>query len=142
MEQQLPNEGHQVAILRDWKSWFPGDEPHFWKDTPSGGPIATPEAWAALWRPLGQQPEHPVIDFSRELVLAAGGPGPNGIHLRALTIDAQGDLTFAWAITEMWGPGFSYRILVVDRTGVKTVNGAPLDAPWFPVPDEGRFTPC
>jgi hypothetical protein len=70
----------------------------------------------------------PAVEFERELVLVAAGPGPNHIFVQELRLTAEGDLRFVWAVTEIAGPGFVAKMLKVDRRGVKTVNGRPLPA--------------
>ena len=91
-----------------------------------GGVIANPKAWAKLWKTWGGDQEVPKVDFEKELVLVAAGPGPNIIMVNDLTLNDKGDLAFRWSITERAGPGITAKFLKVSREGVKTVNGKAL----------------
>jgi hypothetical protein len=119
-----------VKVQQQWKGGSPdGRDSHRWRAAPPGGVIAGPRAWADLWKAwhpfrIGEAP--PAVDFAKELILVAAGPGPNIIHIENLTLNAQGDLRFRWSITERGGPGFVYTIVKVNRAGIRTVNGNAL----------------
>jgi hypothetical protein len=66
------------------------------------------------------------VDFDKELVLVAAGPGMNIIQVEDLKLNGQGDLKFRWSITERAGPGITVKFLKVSRDGVKSVNGHEL----------------
>jgi hypothetical protein len=99
------------------------------KAAPKSGFIANDKAWTELFKAWNLSKDRPKIDFTKQLVLvdvAQGSPNtffPNMITLNVL----RGDLRAGAAVTEIAGPGFIYLIRVVDRTGVKTVNGTTLD---------------
>jgi hypothetical protein len=97
-----------------------------WKQAPKDGVIAGPKAWTKLWKTWGGDKEAPKVDFEKELVLVAAGPGPNIIKVENLKLDDKGDLKFKWSITERGGDGFVAKFLKVSREGVKTVNGKAL----------------
>ena len=96
------------------------------KQAPKEGVIAGPKAWAKLWKTWGGDKDAPKVDFEKELVLVAAGPGPNIIKVEDLKLDDQGDLKFKWSITERDGDGFVAKFLKVSREGLKSVNGKAL----------------
>jgi hypothetical protein len=96
------------------------------EEAPKGGVIAGPEAWAKLWKTWGGDGAAPKVDFAKELVLVAAGPGMNMIEVRDLKLNDKGDLMFVWSITERAGPGITVEFRKVSREGVKTVNGKEL----------------
>jgi hypothetical protein len=96
------------------------------KQAPKEGVIADAKAWTKLWKTWGGDKEAPKVDFEKELVLVAAGPGPNIIKVEDLKLDDKGDLKFKWSITERGGDGFVAKFLKVSRQGVKTVNGKAL----------------
>ena len=78
--------------------------------------------WQA-WKVPGPVPQ---VDFSKELVLVAT---TRGSRLRlAATLDGKGNLQVGGVATRDLRPGFRYVITVVNREGVKTVNGKKLAA--------------
>jgi hypothetical protein len=97
-----------------------------WKDASKDGVIAGPKAWAKLWKTWGGDKDAPKVDFDKEIILVAAGPGPNIIKVDDLKLNDQGDLKFRWSITERGGDGFVAKLLKVSRAGVKTVNGKAL----------------
>jgi hypothetical protein len=122
----------KVKVQQQWKGGSSDKKDNnLWQAAPRGGVIAGPKAWAKLWGAwhAGQKP--PAVDFTKELILVAAGPGPNIIHieeltLKELTLNQGGHLRFSWSITELDGPGFVYTILKVNRAGIRTVNGKAL----------------
>jgi hypothetical protein len=117
-----------VDVRQEWGPGTVGLVTDLSGQAPVGGVIATAEAWERLWRAWRPGEPVPDVDFGREMVLVAAGPGPNHVIVRELRLTDAGDLRFEWAITEMAGPGFVAKMLLVDRRGVKTVNGRPLPA--------------
>lgn len=97
-----------------------------WKQAPKENVIADSKAWAKLWKVWGGDKEPPKVDFAKELVLVAAGPGQNIITVEDVKLDEAGDLKFRWKITERGGDGFVAKLLKVSREGVKTVNGRKL----------------
>lgn len=97
-----------------------------WKEAPKGGVVAGPKAWARLWKAWHGDKEPPQVDFEKEIVLVAAGPGPNILKVGELKRSDQGNLKFDWSITERGGDGFVAMIVKVKREGIKTVNGEPL----------------
>jgi hypothetical protein len=93
---------------------------------PKGAVIAGPKAWAEFWKTWGGDKDAPKVDFDKELVLIASGPGPNIIKVSELKLSDKGNLSFGWSITERGGPGITVVLLKVSREGVKSVNGTEL----------------
>jgi hypothetical protein len=120
----------QIDILWRYSGCWLENTSHPWSQGPSSGVIATPTKWASLCHSLQLEQGMPAIDFTTQLVLVVGGPGPNYIHLEDLVLDDAGDLRFSWGITEMAGPGFVYQFLLIARQGIGSVNGQPLNVEW------------
>ena len=97
-----------------------------WKEAPKNGVVAGPKAWAKLWKAWHGDAEVPKVDFEKEIILVAAGPGPNILKVGELKRSDKGNLKFEWSITERGGDGFVATIVKVKREGVKTVNGEPL----------------
>jgi hypothetical protein len=121
---QAPADGRAVTALPEWNGVSrQRKDINLWKAAPPSGFIADPAAWAKLWKAWHGGAEPPAVDFTKELVLVATGPGPNFIHAGKPTLNDRGDLHFTWGITERAGPGFTFLLLKVSRAGVRSVNG-------------------
>jgi hypothetical protein len=122
--------GDATALLLPLAEWKGGSskrqDDNLWRAAPPGGVIADAKSWAKLWAAWHSGQKAPAVDFTRELILVAAGPGPNLIRIGKLPLSVKGDLGFLWSITERGGPGFVYRILKVSRAGVRSVNGKAL----------------
>ncbi len=90
--------------------------------------IVDSPAFAELWNDWKADQVIPSIDFTQDMVVVAVVPGPNQIMMHP-TLDANGNLMLKAASTRMGGPGFSYAIQVVSRTGVDSVNHVDLNRP-------------
>ncbi|MEC7567131.1 MAG: dockerin type I domain-containing protein [Planctomycetota bacterium] len=90
--------------------------------------IVDSDAFAELWNDWNAEQVLPVIDFAQEMVVVAVVPGPNQIMMQP-ALDTHGNLMLKAASTRMGGPGFSYAIQVVSRTGVDSVNHVDLNRP-------------
>jgi hypothetical protein len=116
-----------VAAGQKWTGSFPKteDEP-LMKEAPASGYIADEKSWAKLWKAWRGNEELPEVDFDKQLVLIGIAKcARNGMNLR-YKLDDKGNLEVSVFQTEIAGPGFNYQIVVVDRTGVKTINGAEI----------------
>lgn len=89
---------------------------------PKSGVVTDQDVWQRLWKAWKPGGELPQVDFKRAIVLVGAVRGPNRVMLRP-TLTDDGDLRFMVAGTRMAGPGFGYRLVRVDREGIKTVNG-------------------
>jgi len=79
------------------------------------------------WR--GDEPV-PEIDFEKKLVLLAMTSGPNSVSLDA-SLDRTGNVSLQSTSTLVGGPGFGYTMKVVNRDGIQTVQGVPIDGQGY-----------
>lgn len=96
------------------------------KLAPKSGFIADAETWKNLWTAWRPDEEFPQVDFAKELILVGTVPGPNLVIMQP-TIDKEGNVKFIVGGTKIGGPGFGYKLLKLDREGVKTANGTPIE---------------
>jgi hypothetical protein len=118
-------EDKSIKPIKEWKSAFleVKDEP-LMKEAPKSGYIADAEAWTKLWKAWRFEKEQPVIDFKKQVVLVSVADGAVNRWLRTgLKLTDKGDLRSDAPATEIAGPGFIYLIQVVDREGIRTING-------------------
>jgi hypothetical protein len=73
------------------------------------------------------------LDFRRYLVLVGTVPAPNRVIMQPM-LHEDGDVRFAVAGTKIGGPGFGFMFQQIDRAGVKSVNGTPVE-PFEPDDD-------
>jgi hypothetical protein len=115
-----------VTVKWEWRGGsLAREDDALWRLSP--GVITGPKAWDKLRQEWGITGELPEVDFESELLLVAAGQGHcNHIAILELQLDASGDLRFRFGVTEMACPGFVYHILVIDRRGIKTLDGKPI----------------
>ena len=92
---------------------------------PASDCITEPGAWQELYKKWQPEMKVPRVDFTQHLVLVGTVAGPNRVILNP-SIDKTGNVTFIVAGTKRGGPGFGYKLILVKRQGIKTVNGKPL----------------
>jgi hypothetical protein len=107
-----------------------------WDLEPERGYVSNSCEFARLWKRWGAKGPVPQVDFQKNVVMVFTGYGYN-IPAVKLGLDADGNLDATVRMTLMGGPGFSYRMLVIPRTGIRTVYGLPFDRP-FVLPAELR----
>jgi hypothetical protein len=95
------------------------------KLAPTIGYISGPKTFTMLWKAWRTEEKVPEVDFSKKLILVGTAGGPNDVKLSAV-VDGQGNLTIRSLATLVGGPGFGYALAQVDRDGVKSVQGKPL----------------
>jgi hypothetical protein len=88
--------------------------------------ISGPRTFEKVWKAWRTEEKVPDVDFSKKLVLVGTAGGPNIVNLSAV-LNAKGDLTINAMSTLVGGPGFGYGLIVIDRDGVKSVKGKPLE---------------
>ncbi|TWT39624.1 hypothetical protein [Blastopirellula retiformator] len=93
---------------------------------PKSGFVADSDAWEKLWTAWRPNEELPKLDFDRQIVLVGVVDGPNRVMMRP-TLQAD-DIRFIAAGTRMAGPGFAYRLVVVDKGDAKKVNGKAISS--------------
>ncbi|MFO0804069.1 MAG: hypothetical protein U0791_13225 [Gemmataceae bacterium] len=91
--------------------------------TPANGVVSTQKEWESLAKAWNIE-KAPKVDFTKELLVVGTWRGSQ-FKLVPKVSDA-GDLTIQAAGTKDLRPGFRYRIVSVDRSKIKTVNGKPL----------------
>ena len=97
------------------------------KHAPRNSVVDNAAQWAKLWSAWKPGGPLPKVNFQQQLVLVGTAPGPNRVFLRVL-LDAKGDVKLLVASTKIGGPGFGFAMVVVERKGLKTVNGQPIGA--------------
>jgi len=111
--------GTPVKPLNTWSGRLPlGVQP------PLQSSLATREDMARIWAQCHVKGAVPEIDFDRRIVLIAIRRGSSAKLTQARLVD--GNLTTNVVVTPDMPPYMSCAIAVVDRTGIKTVNGAPI----------------
>jgi hypothetical protein len=93
---------------------------------PGGGFLTTEKEFYSLldaWDAVGQFPK---VDFEKQFALIHLSAGPNSL-MTVYWLDVNGDLTADATQTLIDGPGFGYRIDIVDRKGVKSYRGKPIE---------------
>src|SRR5262245_48352407 len=113
----------KVRVKKDWRgSSLSKEDDDRWRLSP--GVITGPNAWNKLCQEWHIDAERAEVAFENEIILVAAGQGMlNHIVIRELTLDEAGDLKFGYGVTEIGCPGFVYHILIVERRGIKTING-------------------
>jgi hypothetical protein len=93
---------------------------------PKAGYLSNKDAFEKRWDAWGLKDKAPKIDFKKQIVLVQTCEGPN-LPRAFYALDAAGKLTAQAKCTEKGGPGFGYSIDVLDRTGIKSYQGKPLE---------------
>jgi hypothetical protein len=90
------------------------------------GYLDNQDALEKLFDAWGLKEKPPKIDFKKQIVFVQTSDGPN-LPRAFFTLDAAGKLTADFKQTDKGGPGFGYSIDVLDRTGIKSYQGKPLE---------------
>jgi hypothetical protein len=90
------------------------------------GYLSSQDALEKLFGAWGLKEKPPKIDFNKQVVFVQTCSGPN-LPQSFYTLDADGKLTADNKHTLKGGPGFGYSIDVLDRTGIKSYHGKPLN---------------
>lgn len=106
--------------------------------SPRSSIITSQEQWKTLWSQWRPDQELYAVDLDKVLVLVETTPGPNRISSNVLERDSKGNLVYEIAATEKAGAGFGYLIMVIDKSGIKSVKGKPLGFP--PIQPAGQPT--
>jgi hypothetical protein len=79
-----------------------------------------------LWDDWKLTDKMPKVDFDKELVLVSTTKGSRlNVNIK---VSEEGDLTLVAVSTRDLRPGLRYLIQVIERGGIKTVNGKKLEA--------------
>ena len=90
--------------------------------------VRTADDLAQLWKAWRLKAELPEIDFSQRLVLTYTGRS-SVLQLRAVAVDAAGDLKPVLVATPDMTADYAFIIAVIDRAGVKSIQGVPITPP-------------
>lgn len=121
----------KVVPLVEWNDTLV--DPSLRASAPQSNVIADAEAWQSLWKAWRGSEEVPRVDFDQAVVLVYTAHGPN-LPLARLYQLRPGQLLVEHGQTLRGGPGFGYRMLLMRRDDVKTIDGQPLS------PDEKAVT--
>jgi hypothetical protein len=117
--------GQKLKPVHQWSGSI--DDLELQKLSPQSGYLADAKKFAELWKAWKVGEKMPEIDFKKQLVLVATTRGSR-LNMTP-RLDDKGDLRVLAIATRDLRPGFRYQIAVVDRAGVKTINGKELPAP-------------
>jgi hypothetical protein len=122
-----PGQGDDKKSLKPTQRWAGkvGDDKKM-EAAPKSGYLTTQDAFEKLWDAWGLKGTVPKIDFKKQIVFVNTSSGPNAIGT-SYTLNAKGNLTAVSEQTLIDGPGFGYGIDVLDREGIKTYKGKPID---------------
>ena len=111
-----------LPIVREWR----GEAAMGMRaEAPASGYVATPEAWASLWRAWRGDEPAPEIDFRYELVLVVAGDDPNRVTLTP-SVNTRGDVRMGCKSTALGysqPASFRYHLASVTRGGLSSVGG-------------------
>jgi hypothetical protein len=91
------------------------------KEAPDNGVITDAKTFEKVWTAWRIGEKTPKLDFDKVIVVfttTAGGK----VSAKPM-LDDKGDLKFIGLATKDLKPGFRYDMQVVEREGIKTVNG-------------------
>jgi hypothetical protein len=92
----------------------------------AAGFVAEEKAWVKLWKAWRGDERVPEVNFAKELVLVFTLGGPNKVSPPELRLDDNGELKARAVATLIGGRGFCYKIVVVRREGIRSVNATPV----------------
>lgn len=93
------------------------------KLAPKIGFLINQKAFEELWTGWKLKDKAPKIDFEKQIVvvtLALGGPN---VPRASFTLNDKGDVKVLALSTQIGGPGFGYSLDVLNREGIKTIQG-------------------
>lgn len=85
------------------------------------GTLDNEEAFAKLWK-AWRDDAAPKVDFSKQFVLVLCAPENAKVEFRAF-LDRSRNLQISSMSTERAPNGMTYVIAVIDRAGIKSING-------------------
>lgn len=114
-------QGHKknVAIVKTWRGSVLDIR------APQPGCITSAKGLDAIWKAWNVKGEVPMVDFSKEIVVAIYSMG-SILNVAEVSLDDKGNLIVLGVATRDIRAGFRYVLATVSRDGVKTVNGNEL----------------
>jgi hypothetical protein len=97
------------------------DDEKLLKDAPDNGVINDAKTFEKVWTSWKIGEKMPKLDFDKVIVVFSTTSGSR-ISAKPM-LDDKGDLKFLGIATRDLKPGFRYDMQVVEKAGVKTVNG-------------------
>ncbi len=107
--------------------------------------IVDDERLALIWKRWGMAGDMPAVDFAKEMLLISCSKGPN--KPGDVKLDEKGDVSIVGNDLHLIGtpameikmgdPGWGYALLLVDRAGIKSVDGLVIKFPAAPVTATG-----
>jgi hypothetical protein len=121
-------EGKTVKPVKEWTGKLPRkeDEP-LMREVPPSGIITNQTAWAKLCKAWRAEEKLPEVNFEKQMVLVGVAQCASNTISAKLKLTADGNLNGGFGATEIGGPGFVYLMVVVDRTGIKSYQGVPIE---------------
>jgi hypothetical protein len=114
--------GQKLKPVHQWSGSI--DDTELEKLAPKSGYLADAKKFAELWKEWKVGKKMPEIDFKKQIALVATTRGSR-LNMTPQLTD-NGDLRVLAIATRDFRPGFRYQVVVVDRAGVKTINGKKL----------------
>jgi hypothetical protein len=114
----------KVKLAQEWRGSVADRNKE--KETPKAGFILDQKSFDELWRSWNVGKAVPTIDFNKNIVLVVIGHGSKVSVVPSL--DDKGNLKWIIVGTRGDNPGFRYHMAVVNKEGVKAINGVALPA--------------
>ena len=113
----------RVEKIKAWIGHL--DDKQLTELVPADGFLTSQDEWKTLWEKWRPGKRLPDVDFKQQVVLVSlGGPYPVELEPR---LNDQGELKVASSPRHAPKRGYGYGIAVVQRTGVKTINGKAIE---------------
>ncbi len=119
--------GTPIKPTQTWSGTIADDEAA--KLAPKIGFLIHQKAFEELWTGWKLKDKAPTINFEKQIVvvtLAIGGPN---VPRASFTRNDKGDVKVLALSTLIGGPGFGYSIDVLNREGIKTIQGKAISIP-------------
>jgi hypothetical protein len=97
------------------------DDEKLLKDAPENGVITDAKTFEKVWTSWKVGEKMPKLDFDKVIIIFTTTSGSK-ISAKPM-LDEKGDLKFLGIATRDLKPGFRYDMQVVEKEGVKTING-------------------
>lgn len=97
------------------------------KFAPKSGYLTDQKSFEALWDAWKLKDKAPMIDFDKQIVLVTLARGGPNVPRTSFTLDDNGNLKVQAISTLIGGPGFGYSIDVLNREGIKTIEGKAIE---------------
>jgi len=125
--QVLPGAGKALKPADEIRGKFEDDKdlPKM-KLAPANGAIADEAAFMKLWTAWKGDAAAPKIDFKKQIALVGTTQCAANRVFGSFAVSETGDVKVVFGTTLISGPGFAWVIYVVDREGIKSINGKPI----------------